>query len=159
MATYRHSSHTVSNLSAHLVFVTKYRYHVLKGDIQRRCRDLIIQTCNSEDVRILKGVVSKDHVHIQVEYPPSVSISNLVKKIKGRSSHLLQQEFPSLRQKYWGRHFWAVGYGVWSTGNLTAESSGVPQPSSRPTQQSKRNVDTRALAPGKFIFLFKPMDF
>ena len=121
MAFYRHSSHSVSNLSAHLVFVTKYRYHVLKGDVQHRCRDLIIQTCNSEDVRILKGVVGKDHVHLHIEYPPSLSISDLVKKIKGRSSRLLQQEFPLLGQKYWGRHFWAVGYGAWSTGNLTSE--------------------------------------
>lgn len=121
MDSYRHSSHTVSRLSAHIVFITKYRYHVLRGDIQRRCRDLIIQTCNTEDVRILKGVVSKDHVHLHVEYPPSLSVSALVKKLKGRSSHLLQQEFPMLLQQYWGRHFWVVGYGVWSTGNLTAD--------------------------------------
>ncbi len=119
MPTYRRSSHTVSNLRAHIVWVTKYRYPVLQGDVQRRCRDLVIQVCDSEDVRILKGVVSKDHVHLHVEYPPSLGVSDLVKKLKGRSSHHLQQEFPSLQKKYWGRHFWAVGYGVWSTGNLT----------------------------------------
>ena len=117
----RNSSHTVSNLSVHIVWVTQYRYHVLKGDIQSRCRDLIIQTCNSENVKILKGVVSKDHVHIHVEYPPSLSVSVLVKKLKGRSSHLLQQEYPELKKRYWGQHFWSVGYGVWSTGRITDE--------------------------------------
>jgi REP-associated tyrosine transposase len=122
MAEQRHGSHTVSRLTAHLVWVTKYRYHVLKGDVQQRCRELIIQICDAEDVRILKGVVSKDHVHMLIEYPPSRSISDLIKRIKGRTSRRLQEEFPSLRKQYWGRHFWAIGYGVWSTGNITEEA-------------------------------------
>jgi len=121
MEQYRVGSHSVSRLTAHIVWVTKYRYHVLKGDIQVRCRDMVVQISNAENVQILKGVVSKDHVHIHVEYPPSLSISELVKKLKGRTSRLLQQEFPSLGKQYWGRHFWAVGYGVWSTGNITDE--------------------------------------
>ncbi len=56
MADYRISSHSVSNLTVHLVWVTKYRYHVLQGDIQKRTRDLIVQICNSENVQILKGL-------------------------------------------------------------------------------------------------------
>ncbi len=65
----RLGSHTVTWLTAHIVWVTKYRYDVLKGDIQERCRELVRQICESEDVKILKGVVSKDHVHIHIEYP------------------------------------------------------------------------------------------
>jgi putative transposase len=100
---------------------TKYRYHVLTGDIKVRCRDLLIQICDAEDVRILKGVVSKDHVHMHIEYPPSKSLSDLVKRFKGRTSRILQQEYPELQKRYWGRHFWAIGYGAWSTGNITEE--------------------------------------
>ncbi len=121
MVDYRRMSHSVSKLSVHLVWVTKYRYHVLQVDIQHRTRDLIVQICNSENVQILKGVVSKDHVHIHVEYPASMSVSTLVKKLKGRTSRLLQVEFPSLKKKYWGQHFWTVGYGAWSTGQITDE--------------------------------------
>jgi len=117
----RKGSHTTTRLTCHIVWVTKYRYHVLRGDIQKRCRELVIQVCEVEEVDILKGVVSKDHVHIHIEYPPRTSISQLVKRMKGRSSKLLQQEFPVLRKKYWGRHFWATGYGAWSTGNITDE--------------------------------------
>jgi hypothetical protein len=51
----RIGSHTVSWLTAHIVWVTKYRYKVLEGDIQKRCRDLVKQICDSEDVKILKG--------------------------------------------------------------------------------------------------------
>jgi putative transposase len=115
----RHGSHTVSRLTAHLVWVTKYRYPVLKGEIQQRCRELIIQICDSEDVKILKGVVSKDHIHMLIDYPPSKSISDLVKSLKGRTSRMLQQEYPELKKRYWGRHFWAIGYGAWSTGNVS----------------------------------------
>ena len=121
MAKTRSGSHTVSRLTVHLVWVTKYRYHVLRGAVKERCRELIMQICDAEDVRILKGVVSKDHVHMHVEYPPSLSVSNLMKRVKGRTSRLLQQEFPHLEKRYWGRHFWAVGYGAWSTGNITEE--------------------------------------
>jgi len=117
----RKGSHTTTRLTCHIVWVTKYRYHVLKGDIQRRCRELIIQVCEVEEVDILKGVVSKDHVHIHIEYPPRTAISQLVKRMKGRSSKILQQEYPKLRERYWGRHFWATGYGAWSTGNITDE--------------------------------------
>ncbi len=113
--------HTVSRLTAHIVWVTKYRYHVLKGDVQIRCRDLIKQICDSEDVKILKGVISKDHVHMHIEYPPSKNISNLVKRLKGRTSRRIQEEFPAMKKRYWGKHFWAIGYGVWSTGNITDE--------------------------------------
>ena len=115
----RRGSHTVTWLTVHIVWVTKYRYKVLKGDIQKRCRELVMQICDSEDVRILKGVVSKDHIHIHIEYPPSKSISNLVKRMKGRSSRRLQEEYPILEKRYYGRHFWAIGYGAWSTGNIT----------------------------------------
>ena len=122
MADYQRSnSHSVSRLSAHLVWSTKYRYSVLKGDIKVRCRSILIQICESEDVKILKGVVSTDHVHMHIEYAPSKSLSNLIKRLKGRSSRKLQQEFPELKKHYWGRHFWAIGFGCWSTGNITDE--------------------------------------
>ena len=66
----------------------------------------------------LEGV-SKDHVPRQVEYPPSLFVSKLMKQVKGRTSGLLQEEFPQLEKRCWGRHFWAVGYGAWRTGNST----------------------------------------
>jgi len=115
----RIGSHTVSWLTAHIVWVTKYRYKVLEGDIQKRCRELVKQICDVEDIRILKGVVSKDHVHTHIEYRPSLNISDIVKRLKGRTSRRLQEEYPALSKRYWGRHFWAIGYGVWSTGNIT----------------------------------------
>ena len=117
----RHGSHTLSRLTVHLVWVTKYRYHVLSGEVQKRCRELLIQMCNAEDIIILKGAVSIDHVHMHIEYPPKLSVSEIMKKFKGRSSCLIQDEFPHLKKRYWGNHFWAIGFGAWSTGNVTEE--------------------------------------
>ncbi len=119
MSNQRVTGHTVSRLTVHLVWSTKYRYSVLKGDIQTSCRKLLIEICDAEDIVILKGVVSKDHVHMHIEYRPSQDISTIVKKLKGRTSRKIQEEFPVLRKKYWGRHFWAIGFGCWSTGNIT----------------------------------------
>ena len=84
-----------------------------------RCRDLVKQICDSQDVRILKGVVSKYHVHLHVSYPPKLSISDLVKRLKGRSARLLLDEFSELKKRYWGQHLWGIGYGAWSSGNIT----------------------------------------
>ena len=117
----RRGSHTVSRLTVHVVWITKYRYQVLTGEVQKRCRELIIQDCAALDVGILKGVVSKDHIHMHLEYPPKLSISQILKKLKGRSSHHLQAEFPHLKKRYWGQRFWAKGFGCWSTGNITDE--------------------------------------
>ena len=90
----RTNGHSVTRLTAHIVWVTKYRYPILSGDIKVRCRTLLIQNCEAEDVQILKGVVSKDHIHMHIEYRPSQDISSIVKLMKGRSSRKLQMEFP-----------------------------------------------------------------
>ena len=88
----RTNGHSVSRLTVHIVWVTKYRYPVLEGDIKIRCRTILMQICEAEDIQILKGVVSKDHIHMHVEYRPSQDISTMVKLLKGRSSRKLQME-------------------------------------------------------------------
>jgi putative transposase len=118
---FRKGSHSIHQLHVHIVWSTKYRYGVLRGDIQVRCRDLIRQSCDSLDVRILKGVVSKDHVHLHLSYPPKLSVSDIVKRIKGRSARLLLDDFTELKKRYLGQPLWGIGYGAWSTGNITDE--------------------------------------
>ena len=116
---YRSGSHTKYNIEYHFVWVTKYRYQVLKGDVGFRVRDLVRQTCEHLELEILKGVISKDHVHLLVSAPPTISASNIMKRIKGRSSIKLFQEFPQLKKRYWGQHFWARGYFCVTAGELT----------------------------------------
>src|SRR3981081_377230 len=70
-------------------------------------------------VQIVSGVLSREHVHMFVEIPPHIAVSDFVRRVKGRSSHRAQMEFPDLRKRYWGRHFWARGYFWTTSGNLT----------------------------------------
>jgi len=118
---YRKTSHSVYDLKYHIVWITKYRKPILRGEIGKRARDLLRQSCASLDVYIVKGHVSKDHVHLLVSVPPNLSVSELVKRLKGRSSRKMLEEFGELRKVYWGRHLWARGYFAASTGNVTDE--------------------------------------
>ena len=63
-------------------------------------------------IKIENGVVSSDHVHIFANIPPHIKVSEFVQKAKGRSSKRIQEEFPILQKKYWGRHLWGRGYFV-----------------------------------------------
>ncbi len=118
---YRYGSHTVYNIEYHFVWVTKYRYQVLRGDVALRVRELVRQTCEAFEVKILKGVVSKDHVHLLVSAPPTIASSELMRRVKGRTSNKLFEEFPTLKKRYWGRHFWARGYFCVTAGQVTEE--------------------------------------
>ncbi len=69
---YRYGSHTVFKIQ-YLVFVSMYRYQILKGDVGLKIRELIWQTCEAFEIEILKGVVSKDHVHLFVSAPPNLA--------------------------------------------------------------------------------------
>ena len=118
---YRYSSHTVFKIEYHFVWVTKYRYKVLHGDVGQRVRELVRQTCEAFEIRILKGVVSKDPVHILVSAPPEMAPSEIMRRIKGRTSSKLFEEFPTLKKRYWGRHFWARGYFCATVGEVSEE--------------------------------------
>ena len=121
MENYRKSSHTVYDLKYHLVWITKYRKPVLTGEIASRVRDLIREICKGKDIEIIKGHVSKDHVHIFVSVPPHLSVSHVMQSLKGKTSRKMMSEFKHLSRTFWGRHIWARGYFVASSGNVTDE--------------------------------------
>ncbi len=121
MARYRKSSHAVYQLHYHFVFIPKYRKPVLRGDIALRLRDLIREICRSLDVEILRGHVRPDHVHLLLDVPPKLAPSRVMQAVKGKSSHHLLRDFRRLRREFWGRHLWARGYFVASSGNVTDE--------------------------------------
>ena len=119
MAEYRRGAHTVFEIHLHLVWITKYRRPALHGEVATRVRDLIRDICGQHEVSIMKGHVSKDHVHLLISLPPQVTISRLLQWLKGRTAHHLLAEFPHLKKQLWGRHLWARGYFCCSSGNVT----------------------------------------
>ena len=93
----------------------------MRGEIASRLRELVRQTCATLDVYILSGHIAPDHVHLLVSVPPQVSVSQLMQRIKGRSSRKMLEEFSELSRQFWGRHLWARGYFAASSGNVTDE--------------------------------------
>ena len=118
---YRKTSHSVYDIKYHIVWITKYRRPVLRGEIGKRVRELVRQVCAELDVEILSGAIQVDHVHILVSVPPTIAVSKLMQRIKGRSGRKMLQEFGELRKQFWGQHMWARGYFAASTGNVTDE--------------------------------------
>ena len=108
-------------LQVSLGLVTKYRYAVLGGDVGQRCRELLRETARAHEMVVHAGSINRDHVHMLLSIPPSLSVSRAVQYLKGRSSHKLLSEFGTLRKRYWGQHLWARGYWVASSGNVTDE--------------------------------------
>ena len=122
MVEYRHSAHAVWDIKYHLVWITKYRYKVLRGEVAERARDLLRQICQAREVVIIRGAVSPDHIHMLVSSPAHLAPAKLVQYLKGRSSRRLQEEFPHLRKRYWGQHLWARGYFCATVGAVDEET-------------------------------------
>jgi putative transposase len=119
---YRRGSHNTYDVKLHIVWITKYRYKVMNTDPIKKCiRATIRRKCEELKVEIIKGHLSVDHIHLFVSLPTTISIAKLVKDIKGYSSNEVQKNFPELKKRYWGRHFWSRGYFCVSAGNVTDE--------------------------------------
>jgi len=121
MKDYRKASHCIYDIKCHVVWTTKYRKRILSPEIGRRVREIVRLICTGLDVEIIKGNIRRDHVHLLVSVPPSLSVSKLVQRIKGVTSRKLLQENRGLNKAYWGRHLWSRGYFVASIGDVTDE--------------------------------------
>ena len=104
----KRNRHSASMLAEHLVFCPKYRGAVLKTDVREYSRKVISDICGEMGLVLMSLAVGVDHVHIFYGYPPSYSVSEIAKRIKGKSSRLIRERFPELK-------IWCEG-GLWSPG-------------------------------------------
>ena len=121
MERYRTGAHSRFDLKYHFVWIPKYRKPILSGEVGVRLRYLVREICRTLEIEILEGSVSSDHVHVLLSCPPNLSPSKIMQAIKGKTSRKLLQEFKHLQKQYWGRHLWARGYFVATSGNVTDE--------------------------------------
>lgn len=122
MVEYKKGSHTIYDIKYHFVWVTKYRYRIIEKRMGIRLRELIRQGCENIGITIIKGNVGKDHIHLLLSCPTNIAPSKIAQYLKGRSSKLIQDEFPELKKKYWGQHLWASGYFCGTVGSVTEET-------------------------------------
>ena len=90
MKTYTKGSHTKYHHRYHIVWITKHRYKILRGALQRRVHEIIVQVAEEFGAQIVSGVVFSNHIHIFVSIPPYVRKSDLVKAMKGQNSRKVQ---------------------------------------------------------------------
>ncbi len=113
----RHDRHTVSLLTDLMVFSPKYRGKVLVGDGAMLAEAILRKTCKELDIKIIDMSASSDHIHLFIQYLPKYSVSFIAKRLKGRTSRILRQEFTELK-KWCKKSLWvpscyhgSVGHG------------------------------------------------
>jgi putative transposase len=104
-------------LHAHLVFVTKYRHQVFGSRHLERMEEIMRDVCADFGAELREFNGEAEHVHLLVNFPPTMTISRLVNSLKGVSSRRLRQEFPDLRRHYWrAKRLWSGSYFAGSVG-------------------------------------------
>jgi putative transposase len=113
----RTGRHCVFILHVHLVFVTKYRHQVFGSRHLERMEQIMRDVCADFGAELREFNGEAEHVHLLVNFPPTVAISRLVNSLKGVSSRRLRQEFPDLRRHYWrAKRLWSGSYFAGSVG-------------------------------------------
>jgi len=117
MSRFSKLSHVIWHCQYHIVWVPKYRYRVLTGEVGFEVTKTVRVFSERLGCEIVEMSVQADHVHLLIKVPPKVSISKLLGTVKGKTAIQVFRQFPYLKKKpYWGNHFWAKGYCVDTVG-------------------------------------------
>ena len=117
MSRFRKLSHALWYCQYHIVWVPKYRFRILSGDVGHEVGRCIRTFSSQKGCEIIEMNIQIDHVHLLVMIPPKVSVSDYAGIIKGRTAIRVFKKFQHLKRKpYWGNHLWAKGYCVDTVG-------------------------------------------
>lgn len=116
-----HTSSSVSILIYHLVWVTKYRNKALDQEtrqmLDQRIREILEEnSCKAEALTVMPN-----HVHLEVVMPPWMSVTVLIKKLKGTTARWLFKQKPELREQF-DHHLWSPSYFARTVGNCSEET-------------------------------------
>ena len=109
-------SHTKRNCKYHIVFAPKYRRLEIYGKLKTDIGAILRKLCEQKNVNIIEAQACPDHIHMLVEIPPSVRVSQFMGFLKGKSSLMIFDRHANLKYKYGNRHFWCRGYYVDTVG-------------------------------------------
>ena len=117
----RRGRHCVFALHVHLVFVTKYRRGVLNAAAMEMIGNVATEVCRDFSAELLEMDGEDDHVHLLIQYPPTLPLVKLVNSLKGVTSRMLQRDMPSLRKRLWKGALWSPSYFAASCGGAPIE--------------------------------------
>ena len=109
-------SHSKWNCKYHIVFAPKYRRKVFYGEKKREIGRILRMLCEWKGVNIIEAEVCPDHVHMLVEIPPKMKVSDFMGYLKGKSALMMFDKHANLKYKFGNRHFWSEGYYVSTVG-------------------------------------------
>jgi putative transposase len=116
---YWKGSQTTHRLMYYLIWIPKYRKRILKGKVASRLAEMFNECADMERWKIEELSIQPDHIHMLIQMRPDVSVSRMVNLFKGRSSKLIREEFPDLKEFLWGKSFWADGYFAETSGQIS----------------------------------------
>ena len=120
---YTHARTCVYNINYHIVWCVKYRRKVLSADISNRLIELLKAVGNEKGFSVVECKVGEnDHVHCFVSAPPKISVTQIVKYLKGISGNQLFREYPQLRKSLWKGQLWNGSYFCETIGSTSEEN-------------------------------------
>lgn len=115
----------VYNCHYHLIWVTKYRKAIFTDENKRQDMiDLLKHIAKLNNITIEEIEVMPEHIHLMVSFPPKLSITNVVKSLKGASARLWFNKHPETKSQLWGGHLWSRSYYIGTIGNMSKETIG-----------------------------------
>jgi len=109
-------SHSKWRCQYHVVFAPKYRKKEIYGKIKKDIGEILRKLCEQTHVTIVEANACKDHIHMLLHIPPSLSVAQFMGFLKGKSSLMIFDRHANLKYKYGNRHFWCRGYYVDTVG-------------------------------------------
>ena len=117
---YRSNNHVVFSCKYHVVFCPKYRRRVLVDGVDTRFKEIAREVAAENGFGIVEMEVMPDHVHLLLDLDPQWGVHKAVKRIKGRTSHVLREEFPWLKSRI--PTLWTNSYFVSTVGGAPLEA-------------------------------------
>lgn len=109
-------SHSKWRCKYHIVFAPKYRRQVIYRELRVDIGKILRKLCEQRNVNIIEAECCPDHVHMLVEIPPHLAVSDFMGYLKSKSALQIFDKHANLKYKYGNRHFWARGYYVDTVG-------------------------------------------
>jgi putative transposase len=116
----KQTHHATYNINYHLVWTPKYRRKILVGRVAERLHALVPEITEQLGGDVLELVIQPDHIHLFASFPPTLSVAQIMHRIKGATSHQLREEFPELRSRL--PAVWTRSYYVGTAGHVSAET-------------------------------------
>ena len=119
----RRAEHHIYRLEYHFVWTFKYRCKAFKKPYADILKQILIRTAYDYDLEVLEIEVAKDHVHMLVATPPTITVSDSIRTLKSISARELFKRHPEFREKYfWSGKLWSPSYFAETVGRVSEKA-------------------------------------